>query len=115
PAPPLPRRNGLPWRRSPPVRGVARAGRASRAAHPLESTLEVGDEVLGLLEPDVEPDERSARPRFRAARALEVRGHDEALIAAPAVAEREALEALDERRDLRARARRELHAEKPRR
>src|SRR5688572_33021482 len=89
-----------------------RPRRASRALHSLEALRQVGDEVLGILEPDVQPDQRPARPRADAARLVDVVRHDEALEAAPAVAEREALEVVDERGELRVAAVGELHAEK---
>src|SRR5690349_13895681 len=88
--------------------------RGSRALHRLERAVEVREEVAGILEADLQADERASFPGTNAARAPQVGGDHEALVAAPAVADREAFEALDEARDLRAARRGELDAEEAR-
>src|SRR5262245_59542581 len=79
-----------------------------------ERLLEVGDEVGGILEADGQANQRPARPlAHHAVGAARVDGHREALEAAPAVAQLEALERVDHAHHLRAAAARELEGEEP--
>src|SRR3954466_8892937 len=105
-------RNRHGWSR----RWIARSRRppsaVSRATHPFESPREIVAKIRGVLQADMQAHERPAAPRLGAAHAIDMRRHDQALIAAPAVAEREAFEGIHERGGLPARAgRRELDAE----
>src|SRR5258708_39221685 len=105
------------WRtapRSPPrprARGATRPRARSPPVQSSEAALEVGDEVFRILEPDLQPDQGTARPGTDAARLLDVLRHDQALEASPAVAQREHLEPVDERGEAILAAIGELHAE----
>src|SRR6187402_2893006 len=75
-----------------------------------ERLLEIREEIGRILEADLQAHERAASPVSNRTHPFDVRRHHEALVAAPAVAEREEFQRLDEGGRLRLR-RRELDRE----
>src|ERR1700677_1166880 len=69
-------------------------------SEPRETPLEVGLEVLDILEPDAEAHRRPPGRKARCGAAgLAVEGKGEAFVTAPGIAESEQLKAIEERRD----------------
>ena len=90
---------------APPARPAADGGsglRTPNGVHPREAAVEIGLQILDVLEADAEADRGSAgRPAGRGAVGRAVERHGEALVAAPGIAEAEELEPVEERRDRR--------------
>src|SRR5712664_1581868 len=71
---------------------------ASARPQPLESPLEIGEQILHVLEPRVYPEARPlVRPLGRSARLARIEGHDQALEPAPGRADSVELQAVDHR------------------
>src|SRR5689334_19502386 len=78
---------------------------------PVQTLGEIAEEIARILEPDLQSHELPAGPWPNVARHLpSVLRHDEAVVAAVAIAEREELEPVDESRELLLRALVELDA-----
>src|ERR1700733_1677020 len=103
---------GLPWmlKREAPQRQaqswltiacrLARAMLSRRRPQPRKAAVEVGLQILDVLEPDAETHRRAAgRKARRGARGGAVEGKGEAFIAAPGIADSKQLKAVEERGD----------------
>src|SRR5208337_4431066 len=93
---------------------ILRSPRSGRleGRHALKSALQVGLQILDVLEADAEADGRAARrPAGRGAVGCAVEGNRQTFVAAPGSAEAEELEPVEEGRDRRLRDRLEDDAE----
>src|SRR5271169_604310 len=89
-----------PHPEEPAPAGVSKDGASHRRPEPREPPVEVGLQILDILEANAEADRRAARrPLGRGAVGRAIERDGEALVACPGIAETEELEPIEERCD----------------